>query len=499
MHFDLKIKAESDQLKFAKNSALVKFFIDSKRTNKLFENFFESLQLPLSETQKKQFLDKKVDELTYYTSSEDPSVLFIKKVKLDDEFNVDFYRNYFAGLIPTLVNKHLKVLHIILPVFKDYQNYFPGESYFIQTMIEGILLGNYTFNYKSEKEKEEKLNILFHHNDKKLLKGILDSTKKIMDSVYFARDLINEPAISLLPMNLAFKAKNELTKYGVDVTILDKKELEKRNMNAILAVGGASDKPPCMIIMHYKPQMDSKKKIALVGKGVTYDSGGLSIKPTSGMLEMKADMAGGAAVIGIIRTAALMELPIEIIGIVPAVENMIGGNSFKPGDVIKAASGKTIEVKDTDAEGRVILADALFYASQQKPDQIINFATLTGACVVALGEFIAGLFTKSDWLAESLTKSGQKTFERVWRLPFWNDFNSQIKSEIADVSNLGPRWGGAITAGKFLEHFVDKNITWAHLDIAGPAIKHEFNNYTKKFDTGFGIRLIVDYLLNEIK
>jgi len=175
---------------------------------------------------------------------------------------------------------------------------------------------------------------------------------------------------------------------------------------------------------------------------------------------------------------------------------MINGASFKPGDVIVSYSRKSIEVKDTDAEGRIILADALHYAVQQKPDEIIDFATLTGAIAVALGLIIAGLFSKNDELAQKLIDSGNKTFERLWRMPFSDDYKSMLKSEIADVSNLGPRWGGAITAGKFLEHFVDEKIPWAHLDIAGPAIKHEFSNYTKEFDTGFGVRLMIDYLMS---
>lgn len=495
MHFKLNIKAESDQIKFSDHSGLVKFFIDTRKIESLVNGFYKSLNLSLSKIQKKSFLDKKGDELIYYSEKGEPSVLFLKKIKIEEDFSPDFFRNYFAGLVPALKKKHLKTINVVVPVYSDFSKYFVSEYYFLQTMIEGLLLGNYTFdNYKSEKEKNEKLDFVFHYSNKKLLANVINNSKKIIESVYFSRDLVNEPAITLTPMELALRAKQELTRLGVSVKIFDKKELERRNMNSILAVGGASEKPPCMITLHYKPKIKSLRKVALVGKGVTYDSGGLSIKPTAGMLEMKADMAGGAVVLGVVRAAALLKLPVEIIGVVPAVENMLSGNSFKPGDVIKAYSGKTIEVKDTDAEGRVILADALHFASQQKPDEIIDFATLTGACAVALGLFTAGLFTSNDKLAVELTSSGSKTFERIWRLPFWNDFNSLIKSDIADVSNLGPRWGGAITAGKFLEHFVDKKIPWAHLDIAGPSIKHESTNYTKNFDTAFGVRLIIDYL-----
>jgi leucyl aminopeptidase len=497
MHFKLNIQSAADDIEFEKHSGLVKFFIDSKKLEQNINIFFLSLDKKLNTLQKKIFLDKKAENLIYYSESGEPSNIFIKKVKMDEEFTVDFFRNYFAGLIQEIKKNKLNSIHVVVPSFKEFKNYFNDEVYFLQTMIEGIGLGNYKFDkYKSSRDKTEPLNAIFHYTNQKILKSAIENAKRIIDSVYFARDLINEPAITVTPIELGRRAKNELTKYGVKTTIFDKRELIKRKMNAILSVGGASENQPCMIIMNYKPKTGIKKKIALVGKGVTYDSGGLSIKPTSGMLEMKADMAGGAVVIGTIMAAAKLKLPIEIIGIVPAVENMIGGKSYKPGDIIKASSGKSIEVKDTDAEGRIILADALHYASQQGPYEIIDFATLTGSCVVALGSIAAGLFTKNDRMADRLINSGQKTFERVWRLPFWNDYNSQIKSEIADVSNLGPRWGGAITAGKFLEHFVDKKIPWTHIDIAGPAIKHESTNYTKEFDTGFGVRLMVDYLSN---
>ena len=497
MHFSLNINAAKDELVFEPNSALVKFFIDTEKLERVVDEFFLSLNYPLGKIQKKNFFDKKSNEFTYYSQTDEPSVIFAKKIKIDKNFSVDFFRNYFAGLLPSLKAKNIKTVHIIVPAFCDFKNHFETESKLLQTIFEGIHLGNYTFdNYKSDKQKPEGLSFLIHYTDQKILKSSIDNSNKLMNAVFFARDLVNEPAITLTPAELANRTKKVLTKLGVKVSVFNKAELKKRKMNAILAVGGASDNPPCLITMHYKPTGKAKKKIALVGKGVCYDSGGLSIKPTSSMLEMKADMAGGGAVIGIIKAAAMMHLPIELIGIVPAVENMIGGSSFKPGDVVIAASGKSIEVKDTDAEGRIVLADALHYASQQKPDEIIDFATLTGAVVVALGEIAAGLFTNDDRLADELLQSGKSTYERLWRMPFWSDYNDMIKSEIADVSNLGPRWGGAITAGKFLENFVDEKIPWAHIDLAGPAIKHKSNNYTEKFDTGYGVRLIIDYLLS---
>ena len=218
------------------------------------------------------------------------------------------------------------------------------------------------------------------------------------------------------------------------------------------------------------------------------------------MGEMKADMSGAAVVVGTLIAAAKNNLPIHLFGIIPSAENMVSGESIRPGDVVKISNGKTVEIEDTDAEGRVVLADALHYASQLKPDQIIDLATLTGACVVALGEFVAGMFTKNDTMADSLYKSGITTFDRVWRLPMWDDYNKLIDSDVADVANLGStNWNKeAITAAKFLEHFVDKNIPWTHLDIAGPAMNKFSRSYTKKYMTGFGVRLLFDYLSHRV-
>ncbi len=317
--------------------------------------------------------------------------------------------------------------------------------------------------------------------------------RRLMDSLYFTRDLVNEPAIVLTPQELAKRVKKRFKNSNVKVNVMNFEALKKARMNAILSVGSGSANKPLMIVLHYKPAKVNFK-LALVGKGVTYDSGGLSLKPTDHMVDMKADMSGAATVIGAIDAARTSKLPVEIYGVIPAVENLINGNSYKPGDIVKTASGKSIEVKNTDAEGRIILADALEFASKKKPQAIIDFATLTGACVVALGELMAGLFTKSAWLKEKLLFAGRKTYELLWEMPFNDEYGEQLKSDIADIKNLGTRWGGAITAAKFLEFFVDQNISYAHVDIAGPSLKNNFTNYWKKWNTGFGVRLMYELL-----
>lgn len=498
MPFNLKVKSVNANASIKPNSCLVKFIVDSKNLGKDLEWFLLDNSFKLNPVQEKYFLDKENTELKFYNADSAPEIVFLYKIKLNDDFTTDYFRNTIAGVIQGIESEDISNLYISAPPFDQFKTHFENETYFYTTFIEGAYLGNYVFDkYKSKKKKEKQLEVNLLAGTGAFINKAVETAKIVSDSVILARNLVNEPAVVLTPTELAVRAKNELKKTGVTVTVFDKKELLKRKMNAILAVGGASVHEPKMIIMHYKPKAKAKKKIALVGKGVTFDSGGLSIKPTSAMEDMNGDMAGAALVIGTIKAASALSLPIEIIGIVPAVENVISGNAFKPTDIIIAASGKSIEVKDTDAEGRIILADALDYASRQKPDEIIDFATLTGACVVALGEYAAGLFTKNDILAKNIKHAGNKTYERTWRLPFWNEYKKLIKSDVADVSNLGPRWGGAITAGKFLEHFVDEKITWAHMDIAGPAMKNDLTNYTKKFHTGFGVRLMVEYLSNK--
>lgn len=500
MLFNIKIKTENLNAPVKANSCLVKFINDSENLEKELEWFLLDNSFKLNSVQKKYFLNKDKCELKFYNADSSPEIVFLFKVKLKDDFNADYFRNTLAAVVQKLGNNETAHLYISLPQFEQFNEYFDDEEYFCRTFAEGVLLGNYAFDkYLSKKKKEKPLEVHLLSDKPKKAASAVSAALKVIDAVLFARDLVNEPAVVLTPAELALRAKHELKKTGVNVTVFDKKELHKRKMNAILAVGGASIHEPKMIIMHYRPKVKAAMKIALVGKGVTFDAGGLSLKPTNSMLDMNGDMAGAALVIGAVKAASSLSLPVEIIGIVPAVENVISGNAFKPSDIIISASGKSIEVKDTDAEGRLILADALDYACKQKPDEIIDFATLTGACVVALGEYAAGLFTKDDALAKELKNAGNKTYERTWRMPFWNEYKKLLKSDIADVSNLGPRWGGAITAGKFLEHFVDEKISWAHIDIAGPAMKNDLTEYTKKYHPGFGVRLMVEYLSNRTK
>lgn len=497
MLFEINITSSKTNFAKKNNSLLIKFFTDEKKLKANYSEFLKEHSLTTNTGLLKSFLTKDKKEISFANTVGKPDLIILKKVFPDNKFDVDTFRDFLSKTIIGLKDKEVEKIEVQIPDFTTFKKYFSDEEYFYQTFVEGILLGNYNFDkYKTDKKKLKKLELNFSAKSSAKLKSVISTTDNLLKAVYLARDLSNEPAITLTPAELVKVTKSKLGKAGVSVTSFNKAELKKRKMNAILAVAEGSTNPPFLLKMHYKPKGKVTKRIALVGKGVTYDSGGYSIKPTDGMIEMNGDMSGASTVIGTVYAAALNKLPIEILAYVPAVENMISGGAYKPGDIISTASGKTIEVKNTDAEGRLVLADALEFASKQKPDEIIDFATLTGAIVVALGEFTSGLFTKNDKIAEALNSSGNKTFERVWRMPFWEDFKKQLDSDTADISNLGPRWGGAITAAKFLEQFVDEKIPYAHVDLAGPALKHKFRSYTEKFNTGFGVRLMFDYLKN---
>ena len=323
-------------------------------------------------------------------------------------------------------------------------------------------------------------------------KGVAEG--KIVGSAQkMARDLVNLPGNYLQAKDLAEAAAESGKKYGYDVTVFHKKEIETLGMGGLLAVNKGSDHPPTFIILDYKPKGKAKAVVALVGKGVTFDSGGISLKPSENMGEMKSDMSGAASVLGAVEVAARLGLPLHLIGLIPATDNMPSGTAQQPGDVITTYSGITVEVGNTDAEGRLILADALSYGKEKyKPDVIIDVATLTGACIVALGYAVAGFFSNNEKLAEEIYQAGQQSGEKVWRLPLWDLYDEQIKSDVADVNKTGGRGAGTITAAKFLEKFIDGHKNWAHIDIAGPS----FSPKGAKVNggTGFGVSLLVEVL-----
>ncbi len=306
------------------------------------------------------------------------------------------------------------------------------------------------------------------------------------------RDLGNAPPNVMTPTHLAERAEAVAKQSGFKCTIYGRKEIEKMKMGGLLAVNRGSAEEPRFIVLEYSPRK-AKTHVALIGKGITFDSGGISIKPAERMEEMKFDMCGAAAVIGTMQAAALLELPVKITGAIPSTDNLPSGSAYKPGDIITMMSGKTVEIVNTDAEGRMILGDALHYASNLKPDHMLDYATLTGACVVALGNEAAGLFSNDDELARKLIECGERVGERLWRLPEWDDYKELIRSEWADMKNSGGRWGGAISAALFLKEFVNCP-SWAHLDIAGTAYAEHETAREARGATGAGVRVTVEFL-----
>ncbi|WP_159471812.1 M17 family metallopeptidase [Dyadobacter sp. 3J3] len=371
----------------------------------------------------------------------------------------------------------------------------------IESAVNGIILGGYNIQlYKSEPKifstffgESGKLFILVDEVSQEN-EAVIDLAHKTALTQIRIMDLMNAPGNYKSPEILGDWAIESGEKNGYKVTVFDKEKLEELGMDALLSVSKGSDVPPVMIVSEYEPET-YEKTVALVGKGVTFDTGGISIKPSASMHLMKSDMGGAAAVLGMVELAAQLNLPVRVIGIIPSTENCVDGSSTKPGDVINSHAGKTIEVIDTDAEGRLILADGLSYAVREfKPDVVIDLATLTGSVIQTLGYEAAGLFSSSDNLAADLIKSGEKTGERLWRLPIWDEYKEEISSDIADLKNYhGKPLAGAIVAAKFLEVFTDEHPEWAHLDIAGMAFG-EAEFAPGRAGTAFGIRLLRDYL-----
>jgi len=323
---------------------------------------------------------------------------------------------------------------------------------------------------------------------------VLQTASTLGESVNLARQLVNEPAAEIYPESFAERASQVADECGLEIEVWDEKRLAAERCGALLAVARGSTRPPRLVILRYRGSSGGAQdpSLALVGKGVTFDSGGLSLKPSEGMLAMKCDMAGAATVLAAVQAIAQLELPLHVIGILGLVENMVSGDSYKLGDVLTARSGKTIEVHNTDAEGRLVLADALHVAIEQKPARIIDLATLTGACVVALGNDVVGAMSNDQAWCDQVVQAAGQCGEPIWQLPMFAEYGDEILSEVADIKNVGGgRWGGAITAAKLLEAFVDET-PWVHLDIAGPSFLEKAKPWSDGGGTGVMVRTLVE-------
>ncbi len=351
---------------------------------------------------------------------------------------------------------------------------------------------------KSEDTNDRSLKkIVVHCADPKAASAAFAPAEAIAEGVTLARDLVNEPANVLGPAEFASRAK-ALAKSGVQVEVLGPKALHKLGMNALLAVGQGSARPSHVVVMQWRGAgAKGGAPIAIVGKGVTFDTGGISLKPAAGMEEMKGDMAGAACVVGLMHELAERKAKVNAVGVIGLVENMPSGSAQRPGDVVTAMSGQTIEVLNTDAEGRMVLADCLWYVQNRfKPKAVVNLATLTGAVMVALGKEHAGLFSNNDELANRLIAAGDVTGEKLWRLPLGAKYDKMIDSKVADMKNTGGKWGGSISAAQFLQRFIKDGTPWAHLDIAGTAMSSVDSEINRSWGSGFGVRLL-DRLISD--
>jgi leucyl aminopeptidase len=367
-----------------------------------------------------------------------------------------------------------------------------------QAIVEGAFIGAYKYDeFISEKKGDDdtarpgRISFKLYKGDSKAVKAGMG----IGNAQKFARTLANRPPNMVTPAALAREARSMARKTAsLSCSVLSFKQLKDKKMGGIIAVGQGSVNKPCMIVLKYKPSgKKAKEKVGLVGKAITFDAGGISIKPSQNMQDMKMDMAGGAGMLGVINAVAELKLKVEVTAIICAAENLPGGGSYRPGDIITTYSGKTVEIQNTDAEGRMVMSDGIHYAKEIGCDVIIDMATLTGACVVALGLSRAAVMSNDDKLAEDFVKAGEVSGERMWHLPCGEEYTKQMKSEIADLKNIGSKWAGACTAGSFLREFAGEEVKWAHLDIAGPGM-HDPDVGSKSGSRGFGVRVVTEYL-----
>ncbi len=412
------------------------------------------------------------------------------------DFKLEKFRTAAAKGLQASRDLGVKSAALVLPPVPENQA-LPAAL--AETAALGARLGQYEFGElktsdNDKKKPVEAVTIVSAEGQGRTgIKAALDFAEITADSIALARDLVNRPANMVYPETLAEEAVRLGGEHGFKVSVLDVAAAGKKSMGAFLGVAQGSERPGRIIVLEYKGGQAKAKPLALVGKAITFDSGGLCLKPPDSMSTMKTDMAGGAAVLAAVTGAARLKLKVNIVGVIPAAENMPDGRSYRPGDVLKSMSGQTIEVTNTDAEGRLILADALTLAREFKPTSIIDLATLTGACVVALGEKCAGLLSTDPALVEGLKEAGQKAGEMVWELPLIEDYFENLKSEVADFKNSGGRTGGTILGGLFLKKFVG-DTPWAHVDIAGPARSDKAVPGSPSGATGFGVNLLLQYL-----
>lgn len=409
------------------------------------------------------------------------------------KLNDDTVRNAASAAVKFCISKKMKKVSFIISEAGKRDS-----AEILRLAAEGALLSNYAFNkYKSDKDVEIPLENIEFYSSGKVDPSVVRDMVILAENTMLCRDLVNDTTDAVTPVTFADLAVKISEAAGIKCTVMDKKDIEKKKMGLLLAVNRGSIVPPRVVVLEYKGDPKSKKVFGLVGKGITFDSGGMDLKPSSSMETMKCDMAGAAAVLYTMKSLAELKTIKNVTAVIPLTENMLSSNAFRPGDVFTGYSGKSVEIGNTDAEGRLILADALAYMEREiKPDAIVDLATLTGSCVMTFGETVAAYLSEDNSISAALEASSVKTGEKIWRLPLFEDYDDRMKSDIADLNNMSSeKNAGAIAATVFLRNFVEKT-PWAHIDIAGTAYYSKARGYRPKNATGFGVRLMVDLIRN---
>lgn len=449
--------------------------------------------------QSKEFEGKAGEILVYHTQGKVPSkrLLFVGLGKKNN-LTLDAIRQAMGHAVKRVRQTKAGAFAALVPAWTPR-----GHSALevAQAMTEGAILGHYQFTaYRSDNGTPTEVGrMTLLAPQKAQLRQLGEGIRRgvaTAEATVLVRDLCNHPSNVMTPSRIANEAKKVAKEEALNLKILEQRDMEQLGMGALLGVARGSHEPPKFIVLEYN---GSKKKnerpVVFIGKTITFDTGGISLKPAENMEHMKADMTGGAEVLAAVRAAARLRLPLRLVSILPVAENMPGGRAMKPGDIVKTLSGKTVEVQNTDAEGRLILADALAYAQRYNPAALVDIATLTGACVVALGQFAIGLFGTDEKLKAQVKKSGDKAGERVWEMPLWDEYFEQLRSDVADMRNIGGRGGGMITAALFLSKFAGDG-PWAHIDIASTDWSERERAYIPKGPTGIGTRLLIQYLID---
>lgn len=478
------------------DALVLPFWKDKQSVQAAFPLEGELARLAATALAAEDFKGKEGEVLYLYGEEQPEKRVILLGLGSQEKLTAENLRRAYGCLTKSCLSKRLKSLNLAIP-----QQQKLGEQDLMKSIAEGLLLPNYVFNRLKQRDPEEL--------EESLLQKItwigtsaqaVDMAHKvaaICDGVYYARDLVNGNADEITAQYLSHCALGLAKEQkSIKTTVFDKKRIEKENLDLLLAVNRGSSHDPAFIIMEYKGNPHSADHTVVVGKGVTFDTGGLNIKVAGTGLEvMKCDMAGAATCFGTILAVAQLGLKVNLSVVVPTTENSTDANSFKPGDVYPSYAGKSVEVTNTDAEGRLILADALAYACKKlKPTRLIDLATLTGAIEIALGPEASGLMSTDDQLAQDLIRAGEVTYERVWRMPLYEEYKEKLKSDIADLKSWNGRSASSNVAATFLRFFVDESIPWAHLDIASTAYVSEAKKYLPKYATGVGVRLLVELL-----